>query len=131
MLWPKQHTTQCQRHFFVECIPGFENPENRPVLIVLDDLTDSAFCKKVSEVFRKGSYNRNISLILFTQNFFNQGPASRGVSLNSKYMTVLHIWPVRCTLKATRPPATDFTVSRLAQSANDLIYLRIKYLRVK
>jgi hypothetical protein len=32
----------------VESIPDFENPKNKPVLIVLD-LMDSAYSKKVSE----------------------------------------------------------------------------------
>jgi len=33
---------------FVKGIPDFENPENVPTLIVLDDLMDSAYYIKVS-----------------------------------------------------------------------------------
>ena len=36
---------------FVKGVPDFENPENVPTLIVLDDLMDSAYSKKVSELF--------------------------------------------------------------------------------
>jgi ABC-type lipoprotein export system ATPase subunit len=72
---------------FVEGIRDFEKPENKPMLIVLDDLMDSDCSKKVSELFTKGSYHRKISLIVITQNLFYQGPASRDVSLKSKYMS--------------------------------------------
>ena len=33
---------------FVKGVPDFENPENVPTLIVLDDLMDSAYSKKVN-----------------------------------------------------------------------------------
>jgi len=55
---------------------------------VLDDLLDSAYSTKVSELFTKGSHHRNISLVLITQNVFHQGPSSRDISLNSKYIVV-------------------------------------------
>jgi len=49
---------------------------------------DSAYSTKVSEIFTKGSHRRNISLVLITQNLFHQGPSSRDISLNSKYIVV-------------------------------------------
>jgi hypothetical protein len=55
---------------------------------VLGDLMDSAFSSKVSELFTKGSHDRNISLVLITQNVFHQGPSSRDIYLNSKYKVV-------------------------------------------
>jgi len=67
-------------------VPDFENPENVPTLIVLDDLMDAAYSKKMSELFTKGSHHRNINLVLITQNVFHQGPSSRDISLNSKYI---------------------------------------------
>ena len=73
---------------FVKGVPDFENPENVPTLIVLDDLMDSAYSTKVSQLFTKGSHHRNISLVLITQNLFHQGPSSRDISLNSKYIVV-------------------------------------------
>jgi hypothetical protein len=73
---------------FVKGVPEFDNPENVTTLIVLDDLKDSAFSSKVSELFTKVSHHRNISLIQITQNLFHQGPSSRNISLNSKYIVV-------------------------------------------
>jgi len=49
---------------------------------------DSAYSTKVSQLFTKESHHRNISLVLFTQNMFHQGPSSRDISLNRKYIVV-------------------------------------------
>jgi hypothetical protein len=73
---------------FVKGVPAFKNPDNKPKLIVLDDLMDTAYSTKVSQLFTKGSHHRNISLVLITQNLFHQGPATRDISLNSKYIVV-------------------------------------------
>jgi hypothetical protein len=73
---------------FVKGVPEFENPEHIPTLIVLDDLMDSAYSTKVSQLFTKGSRHRNISLILITENLFHQGPSSRDISLNTKYIVI-------------------------------------------
>ena len=70
---------------FIKSVPEFENPENVLTLIVLDDLTESAYFKKVSELFTKGPHHRNIIVVLITQNLFHEGPSSRDISLNSKY----------------------------------------------
>ena len=48
----------------------------------------SANSTKVSELFTKGSHHRNICLVLITQNLFHQGPSSRDINLNSKYIVV-------------------------------------------
>ena len=42
----------------------------------------------MSELFTKESHHRNISPVLITQNVFHQGPSSRDISLNSKYIVV-------------------------------------------
>ena len=73
---------------FFKSVPDFENPENEPTLIVLDDLMDSAYSKKVSEIFTKGSHHRNISLVMITQNLFHQGPSSPDIPLISIYIVV-------------------------------------------
>jgi len=73
---------------FVKCVPEFENPENVPTLIVLGDLMDSAYSTKASELFTKGSHHRKISLVLITQNLFNQVPSLCDISVNSKYTFV-------------------------------------------
>jgi hypothetical protein len=38
---------------FVKDVREFENPENIPTLIVLDDLRNSAYSKNVRELFTK------------------------------------------------------------------------------
>ena len=48
---------------FVKSVPDFENPENVPTLIILNDLMGSAYSSKVNELFTKGSHHRNISLV--------------------------------------------------------------------
>jgi hypothetical protein len=58
---------------FVKSVPDLENPENVPTLIVLDDLVDSAYSTKVSQLFTKGSHYRNISIVLITHDLFYQG----------------------------------------------------------
>ena len=73
---------------FVKVLPEFDNHENVLTLILLVDLIGSAYCTKVSQLFTKGSHHRNISLVLITQNLFYQGPSSRDISLNSKYIVV-------------------------------------------
>jgi len=40
-----------QNDSFVKVVPEFENPEKVPTLIVLDDLMDSAYSTKGSELF--------------------------------------------------------------------------------
>jgi hypothetical protein len=73
---------------FVKGVPDLENPENVPTFIVLDDLMDSAYSAKVSQLFTNGSNHRNISLVLIIQKLFHQGPSSRDISLYSKYIVV-------------------------------------------
>ena len=79
---------QLQNVSFDKGFPEFENPENVPTLIVLDDLMDSAYSTKVSELFTKGSHHRNISIVLITQNVFHQCPSSSDISLNSNCIVV-------------------------------------------
>ena len=74
--------------YFVKGVPDFQNPENVHILIVLDDLMNSAYFTKVIELFTKGSHHRNISMKLITHNLYHQGPSSRDISLNSKYIVV-------------------------------------------
>ena len=73
---------------FVKVIPDFENPENIPTLIMLDDFMDSAYSTKVSQLFTKESHNRNISRVLITEKLFHQSPSSRDISSNSRYIVV-------------------------------------------
>jgi hypothetical protein len=79
---------QLQKISFVNGVPEFENPENVPTMIVLDDVMVSAYSTNVGELFTIGSHHYNISLVLITQNAFHQDPSSRDISLNSKYIVV-------------------------------------------
>ena len=130
---------------FVKGVPDFENPENVPTLIVLDDLMDSAYSTKVSELFTEGSHHRNISLVLITQNLFNQNSSSRDISLNSKYIVVFknprdktqivhlarQVYPENTSsfhktyLNVCKDPHTYLFLD-LTQSINDLLRFRTK-----
>jgi len=66
----------------------FKNPENMSALLVLDDLMDSDYSTNASELFTIVSNDRNIRLLLITQNLFHQGPSSCDISLNGKYIFV-------------------------------------------
>ena len=130
---------------FVKGAPEFENPENVPTLIVLDDLMDSAYSTKVSELFTKDSHHRNISLVLITQNVFHQIPSSRDISLNSKYIVlfknprdrtqIVHlaqqVYPENISsfhktyLEACKEPQSYLFLD-LTKSINDLLRFRAK-----
>ena len=130
---------------FVKGEPDFENPENVPTLIVLEDLMDSAYFTKVSELFTKGSHHRNISLVLISQNFFHQSSSSRDISLNNKYIVVFknprdktqivrlarQVYPEnnssfhKTYLDVCKDPHTYLFLD-LTQSINDLLRFRTK-----
>ena len=106
---------------------------------------DSAYSKKVSELFTRGSHHRNISLVLITQNLFHQGPSSRDISLNSKYIVVFknprdktqivhlarQVYPENVSsfhkiyLEACKDPHSYLFLD-LTQSINDLLRFRTK-----
>jgi len=126
-------------------VPDFENTENIPTIIVLDDLMDTAYSTKVSQLFTKVSHHCSISLILITQNLFHQGPSSRDISLKSKYIVVfknsrdktqiVHLaWQVypenisnfhKTYLEVCKDPYTYLFLD-LSQSINDLLRFRTK-----
>jgi len=130
---------------FIKGVPDFENPENIPTLTVLNDLMHTAYSTNVSQLFTKGSHHRNISLILITQNLFHQGPSSRDISLNGKYIVVFknprdktqivhlarQVYPVNISsfhktyLEVCKDPHTYLFLD-LTQSINELLRLRTK-----
>lgn len=63
----------------------FENRNNLPILVILDDLMDES-SKRVAEIFTRGSHHRNMSIFLISQNLFNREKYFRTISLNSKYI---------------------------------------------
>jgi DNA polymerase III delta prime subunit len=68
---------------------SFDNENNEPILIILDDLmSETGSDAQVSELFTRGSHHRNISIILITQNIFHKGAHTRDISLNAKYIVL-------------------------------------------
>lgn len=71
---------------FIEGVPqSFDDylDKSKRNLIILDDLmSETANDKKISNLFTKGSHHKNLSVILVSQNLFNQGRESRTISLN-------------------------------------------------
>ena len=67
----------------------FSNAQLAPSLIILDDLLNQVYSKDVCDPFTKRSNQRNISVLLLTQNIFHRGPNCRDISLNAKYLVLL------------------------------------------
>jgi hypothetical protein len=75
---------------FNEGVPAeFDKAQDRPCLIILDDLLNNVYSKDVCDLFTKGSHYRNISVNLITQNFFHQGRYCRDISFNVKSIVAL------------------------------------------
>lgn len=76
---------------FNEGLPSEElvrNEENLNLLFVVDDLFDAAYNSPViSDIFTQGR-NRNIGIVLITQNLFPKFSRSRDISLNSSYYII-------------------------------------------
>ena len=73
--------------WFVKGVPAYENPENMPTIVLLNDLIGSAYSTKVSKLFNKESHHRNTSLVLITQLILPR-TFSSDISMNSKYIIV-------------------------------------------
>jgi hypothetical protein len=78
-----------QVEFVQNLIPTVEIDGKKRNLIILDDLMDeSKDDVNVSNLFTKGSHQRNISVFFMSQNLFVQGKHTRTISLNSHYLVV-------------------------------------------
>lgn len=84
----KINSEQRQKIKFVKGIPNeFENNNNEPTLVVLDDLmSESNSAQKVADLFTRQSHHLGMSVILVTQNLYSRGKFSRDISLNAKYI---------------------------------------------
>lgn len=70
----------------------FENPENKRIMIILDDMMeDASSSRQISELFTKGSHHRNMTVVLITQNLFHQNRYSRDISLNCSYIVIFKV----------------------------------------
>jgi hypothetical protein len=67
----------------------FGHAQGLPTLIILDNLLNEAYSRKVCNLFTKGSHHPNLSVILITQSLFHQGRHSWDVLLNAKYLVLL------------------------------------------
>jgi hypothetical protein len=89
---PNRHLAATKHVRFHEGVPAdFNNSGEKPCLIILDDLLNTAYSKDVCDLFTKGSHHRNISVILKTQNLFHQGKFCRDISLNAKYIVLKNV----------------------------------------
>ena len=74
---------------FIHGIPEMDEIDN--CLMILDDLSSSCIeSKEIVHLFTVGSHHRNTSVILFTQNIFEQGKYARSISLNSNYLVIFN-----------------------------------------
>jgi hypothetical protein len=60
-----------------------------PSLVILDDHLNEVYSREVCDLFTKGSHHPNLSVILITQNLFQQGKHCRDISLKAKYLVLL------------------------------------------
>lgn len=67
---------------------SFENTNDEPMLIVIDDMMNEATSTKICDLFTKGSHHNSQSVLLISQNVFHHGSCARDISLNAKYIIV-------------------------------------------
>ena len=54
-----------------------------------DQMIDASKDKRIVNLFTRGSYLRNLSVIYIVQNLFRQGNGGRSINLNSRYLCAL------------------------------------------
>jgi hypothetical protein len=74
----------------IELVSGIDGTldfrSNQNNFLVIDDLmSDAVKSSIISDYFTKGSHHKNLSVILLTQNIFQQGAFGRTINLNSHY----------------------------------------------
>lgn len=75
---------------FYEGVPQVSDfsGDNKPKLIIIDDLMRESSDKTVVDIFTKYSHHKNLSVMYLTQNLFHQGKGQRDISLNAHYIVV-------------------------------------------
>lgn len=88
--WQPGYTEYGEKIEFREGLPQSADYSNdqRPKLIVIDDLMREASNNSIVDLFTKGSHHKNLSVIYITQNLFHQGHGQRDISLNANYIVV-------------------------------------------
>jgi len=72
-----------------EGVPENVAGDGEPCLVIPDDLLNDVNSKQVCDMITRGSHNRNISVILITQNLFHQGCYCGDTLLNAHYVVAL------------------------------------------
>lgn len=62
--------------------------DNKPKLVVVDDLMRESSNGAIVDLFTKGSHHKNLSVMFLSQNLFHQGKGQRDISLNTNYIVV-------------------------------------------
>lgn len=62
--------------------------DNKPKLVVVDDLMRESSNGAIVDLFTKGSHHKNLSVMFLSQNLFHQGKGQRDISLNTNYIIV-------------------------------------------
>ena len=82
-----------KKNEFIKDIPNQDSIEKISIdthsLIIVDDLQKSALNSEfITNLFRRKSHHRNISVFLILQNLFHQGKYFCDISLNTHYFTI-------------------------------------------
>lgn len=88
--WQNNYNNYGKNIEFHEGLPQKEDfaTDQRPKLIIIDDLMRESSGSNIIDIFTKGSHHKNISVIFITQNIFHQGHGQRDISLNSNYIVI-------------------------------------------
>ena len=87
---PPRHLGWTKNVRFKMGVPAyFNNTQGRPCLVILNDLVIDVFSKDVFDLFTKGSHHSYISVILITQNLFQQGRFCRDICAKLKQYIVI------------------------------------------
>ena len=75
---------------FIEGVPGdletMINPSIRNLVVIDDLMQELSNDQRITNLFTKGSHNRNLSDIFILQNIFHRGKELRDMSLNPHYL---------------------------------------------
>ena len=62
--------------------------DQRNILVLDDQMGVASSSSSISDLFTRGSYHRNLTVIYLVQNVYNHGKGQRTISLNSHYSVV-------------------------------------------
>lgn len=87
----KEHIDPKHKIKYVKGVPEtFENPHNKSILIVIDDLMMENYGERICSLFVHGSHHRGFSLIYIVQNLFASSRYMRTISLNASYLVIFN-----------------------------------------